>query len=209
MEATFNPSVFDQADLAEARRIILTGTVDADTEARWASETPYVADLAAERLGDLTGRVVLDYGCGVGRIARALVERHKCTVIGVDSSPDMRALAPRYFPDGGFSVVSRRALEAMAARGFKADAAVCVWVLQHCAKPAEDLRLMRAATAGGLFLVNLVRRAVPTVELGWADDGIDIKALAGAAFRPESDGRLDPAAVGRKTAEAAFWATYR
>jgi SAM-dependent methyltransferase len=45
------------------------------------------------REGDLAGRRVLDLGCGTGRFAAALSERHRCTAIGVDPSPEMLAVA--------------------------------------------------------------------------------------------------------------------
>lgn len=47
------------------------------------------------RAGDLPGRRVLDLGCGTGRFAAALRERHGCTVAGVDPSPEMLAVARR------------------------------------------------------------------------------------------------------------------
>jgi len=45
------------------------------------------------READLPGRRVLDLGCGTGRFAAALAERHGCTVFGVDPSPAMLAMA--------------------------------------------------------------------------------------------------------------------
>jgi SAM-dependent methyltransferase len=45
------------------------------------------------RAGHLAGRRVLDLGCGTGRFASALRERHGCTVVGVDPSPGMLAIA--------------------------------------------------------------------------------------------------------------------
>jgi SAM-dependent methyltransferase len=45
------------------------------------------------READLAGRTVLDLGCGTGRFAAALAERHGCTAIGVDPSPGMLAVA--------------------------------------------------------------------------------------------------------------------
>jgi ubiquinone/menaquinone biosynthesis C-methylase UbiE len=45
------------------------------------------------REGDLHGRRVLDLGCGTGRFAAALAERDGCTVVGVDPSPAMLAMA--------------------------------------------------------------------------------------------------------------------
>jgi SAM-dependent methyltransferase len=45
------------------------------------------------RDGDLVGRRVLDLGCGTGRFATALAERHGCRAFGVDPSPAMLAVA--------------------------------------------------------------------------------------------------------------------
>ena len=45
------------------------------------------------RTCDPAGRRVLDLGCGTGRFAAALSERHGCPAVGVDPSPEMLAVA--------------------------------------------------------------------------------------------------------------------
>jgi SAM-dependent methyltransferase len=45
------------------------------------------------REGDLRGRRVLDVGCGTGRLTAALAEREQCRVWGVETSPEMLAVA--------------------------------------------------------------------------------------------------------------------
>jgi SAM-dependent methyltransferase len=50
--------------------------------------------------GDLAGRRVLDVGCGTGRLARVLVERHGCKVWGIDPEPQMIAVARAKVPAG-------------------------------------------------------------------------------------------------------------
>jgi ubiquinone/menaquinone biosynthesis C-methylase UbiE len=52
------------------------------------------------REGDLRGRRVLDVGCGTGRLAAALAERHACKVWGVDTSVEMLAVARERVPRG-------------------------------------------------------------------------------------------------------------
>jgi SAM-dependent methyltransferase len=52
------------------------------------------------REGDLRGRRVLDVGCGTGRLAAALAERHACKVWGVDPSPEMLEVAQARVPGG-------------------------------------------------------------------------------------------------------------
>ncbi len=156
------------------------------------------------------GSVVLDFGCGVGRMAKELIERCGCFVLGVDLARNMRQLAPGYVDSPRFSVVSPPVLDALVARGFSADLALAVWVIQHAARPEQEIaRLVRAvAPGGGVFIANNVRRAVPT-DRGWADDGLDVGALLDAAFDPVWRGRLPPEIGGEVLPDASFLATYR
>ncbi len=55
------------------------------------------------READLRGRRVLDVGCGTGRLAAALAERHGCKVWGVDPSPEMIEVASERVPKAGSS----------------------------------------------------------------------------------------------------------
>jgi ubiquinone/menaquinone biosynthesis C-methylase UbiE len=63
---------------------------------------------ALMREGDLTGRRVLDVGCGTGRFAVALSERAK--VWGVDESPEMLEVARARAPGVRFKEASAYAL---------------------------------------------------------------------------------------------------
>jgi SAM-dependent methyltransferase len=97
---SYNAGIFDVADLDGARRIILTPEGGQTTDQRWNCETPYLTGLIADNLKLTAGSVVVDYGCGVGRLAKELISRHGCRVIGVDISANMRALADRYVGSG-------------------------------------------------------------------------------------------------------------
>jgi len=210
-DLTYNPLIFDAPDMEAARRIILTREAGRDTDERWTIETPYLAQLIGDRLQLGPGKLVIDYGCGIGRLSKALIGMFGCAVLGVDISAKMRALAPEYVDAASFSVVSRRVLQLMAERGLRADAAISVWVLQHCLNPAEDIGLIRSALSpqGQFFVANNQRRAVPAVEVRWGDDGQDVAALLAQAMTPEQFGRLDPAAVGQAVSDATFWGLYR
>lgn len=166
---TYNPDVFAVADLEQARRIILTPT-DLPTDERWRRETPYLADLIHREIVLSPENLLVDYGCGVGRMSGALVRAAGCRVLGVDISPQMRALAAAQEPDPRFAAVSRGLLESLVRHGLQADAAIAVWVLQHIPQVEHDAALLRAALKPGapLLIVNNSRRAIPGKEAPWS-----------------------------------------
>jgi SAM-dependent methyltransferase len=210
MTSTFDPRVFTVADLDAAKRIILTNE-DSSTAERWEKETPYLADMIEQQLAVNPGTLLLDYGSGIGRVAKALIERQGCYVVGMDISPHMRALGLGYVRSDRYTVCSPDMLVALVGSGLRFDAAISVWVLQHCAFPETDIGLLAAALkpAAPAFIVNNVQRAVPTVEDGWIDDGIDVRALLLETFGIEEEGRLDAAFTSRAVAQHTFWARLR
>jgi SAM-dependent methyltransferase len=147
----------------------------AGTRAPWrpeeflASGREIVASFAArvEALGgELRGDAVLDSGCGVGRMAPALLERY-VEYVGVDISERMLALAPGFVnsprarwlhaPQGDLSVVGDRSF-------------ALVWsyvVLQHLPPPNASalLSALSARVApGGWLCVQVPERNHSDVE---------------------------------------------
>ena len=209
-QLTYNPDVFEVADEAAARRIILDQSFGQGTDERWARETPYLTDLIGEALAPSADQLFIDYGCGIGRMSKALIERFGCRVLGVDLSLRMRDLAPAYVKADRFSAVSLPVFRAMVEHGLQADGALAIWVLQHCWKPAFDIALMRGVLrpGGGLFVANMTGRAVPAVEKAWASDGIDIREMLRAHLTETRDGALDPTVVDPETSQISYWARY-
>jgi SAM-dependent methyltransferase len=207
---TYNPAVFAAGDLRQAMDIILTPE-DSTTEERWRTETGYLADLIESELELSPSTVLLDYGCGIGRLAKELIARTSCSVVGVDITPSMRLLAPMYVQSERFVAASPDMLDTLLAGGLRCDAAISVWVLQHCHRPAQDVALVGASLKPGarLLVVNNSGRAVPTLEEGWIDDGIDIRALLAERFDAEREGRLAAEKTTPAIAQHAFWARLR
>lgn len=202
---TYDPRVFEVESLDKAKEIILTPE-DSTTEARWETETPYLLDLMSAYIDFTPDSLVLDYGCGVGRMAKALIDRFGCSVVGIDSSTTMTSLAVRYVGTERFT-----AAQVYETRQPYADAAIAVWALQHMPHVTEDVvRILRALKPGGhLFIANLNHRCVPTVESGWIDDGIDVFALLGSVMTLVARGPLDPAMTTKRVAAVSGWAVYR
>lgn len=95
-----------------------------------------VAAFIAEQLGDVTqSTLLLDLGCGPGRLTNAVAELFPwCTIVGNDISPKMIATAQAHCPMSAFQVCDGRTLPGthLYAGGFS------VTVFQHI--PHEAVR---------------------------------------------------------------------
>jgi 2-polyprenyl-3-methyl-5-hydroxy-6-metoxy-1,4-benzoquinol methylase len=126
---------------------------------------------------------LLDYGCGLGRIAKVAIEASGCRVFGVDASSAMRSLAPEHVLSERFLTWSPETLDKMIANGFRVDAAMCNWVIQHAADPRQVIARLEAVLVPGglLYVVNGNYRCVPTTH-GYLHDGFDVQAALAETF---------------------------
>ena len=208
--ATYNPGVFDVVSMTEARNIILTPEEGLSTDRRWEVETPYLGELLIGELELTSKSLVLDYGCGVGRLAKELIDQVGCSVVGVDISQNMRVFAQRYVASDKFTAVSPAMLDTLVVeRGLLFDAGFAVWVLQHCHRVRGDVqRIKEAMRTGGSFLtVNEDHRCVPVVE-GWCDDSVNVAELMGRTFTAKESGCLSPEAVSERLYDTTHWRSY-
>ncbi len=216
MAAHYFPKIFDVADMRKAKEIILTAEgPGADTDTRWALETPYLLELISGSIPLGPNTVVLDYGCGIGRMAKAMIDAFGCGVIGVDISPSMRKLAPEYVGSDRFVVVTPEQFDMLVGGGLQVHAAISVWVLQHCFAPADDIARIRRGLAsdGRVFTLNMPKRAIPVVidpatpdaRFLWAADRIDLASLLRAEFQVDAEGIPDPSRTPRMAEAGAFW----
>jgi 2-polyprenyl-3-methyl-5-hydroxy-6-metoxy-1,4-benzoquinol methylase len=159
----------------DAKGIILTPDSVRSTKQRWETETPYLMGLIREHMPRLTrGARCLDYGCGIGRLAKPMTQ-DGWHVMGVDISPAMIGFSLQYVASDNFLPCLPGIFDQLLGFGIQVEAAVSVWALQHVAKPREDIARIKAALVPGgkLFVMNASRRFVPTT-VGWVDDGFDI-----------------------------------
>ena len=184
--AVFRPEVFDVSTIEQAKRIIVTPETGTTTEERWEKETGYLVEDIGQHLAAMPDATVVDYGCGIGRVAKGLIDRGGCRVAGVDFSPSMRLLAPDYVLSDRFVVWSPDTLDKMIAKGYRADLVVCLWVIQHVLDPQDVIaRIGRTLRPGGLlYTLNQEIRCVPS-SLGWVNDGFDMRSALCAAFEEE------------------------
>lgn len=196
----YSPRVFEAVSSVEHAKAVILTEEDQTTERRWRVETPWLVDLAFRKLEISAGSVVLDYGCGIGRLAKGLINKFGCKVVGVDISANMRALAVHYVGSPKFTAIPPEHL-----RDHRFDAALAVWVLQHCADPASDIAAIDLATQGPVLVVNTKHRAVPNQSNEWFDDGADVAGLLDRRFRTLDGGTLPAHVSAPRIARQTYW----
>jgi len=104
-----------------------------------------------ELLGDLTGRTVVDAGCGGGRTVAELAERG-ARAIGVDLDPDMIAVARERWPAGEFHVgdACELPLETGSVAGYRADK--LLHILDNPARAVAEARRLLAPSGRAVLL---------------------------------------------------------
>jgi SAM-dependent methyltransferase len=176
--------VFMPQTLDAAKHVALSS--DENDIFKFENETACLIDLMTAKDLVRADSRVLDFGCGMGRVSKALIQKFGCTVVGTDMSPNMRYFATAYVNDPRF--IALEYPEGVF------DLALAVLVLQHVEDPhGEVARIGAAVKSGGtLVLVNEHKRFVPSdVDaqgfVVWNDDGVDIRALLSEYFTHEGD----------------------
>ena len=207
--STYSDAVFHVNSLEDAKRIILTPEGGLSTEARWADETAFLRERMLE-LFPADG-LLLDFGCGIGRLAKAWLEkRPDGRILGVDLSQEMRQLAPGYVANDRFAACSPDFYDRLLADGVRFDGAVACWIIQHVLDAAAEIEALRTALKPGarLLVINNLTRAVPT-DQGWIDDGFDVASALAQRFTLESMGKLPERATSAIVSSNTFLAVYR
>jgi SAM-dependent methyltransferase len=173
---TYDPTVFDVGSFSQAQWTILNPDAESSTEEKWGAETNLTIELIATWLPRMF-KTCLDYGSGVGRLAKPLVELMCWSVIGADISASMRNYADAYVASPRYLTCRPELLDDHLVGYF--DYAISVLALQHCKLPVVDIkRIVKALKPGGrLFVLNATQRFVPTREVPWVNDGLDIFGL--------------------------------
>ncbi len=187
----YTPQIFEKNDLEDAKKIILTKEGNVSSEERWDKETSFVVDDIISKLNLDENKIILDYGCGIGRIAKELIEKTSCKIIGVDISESMRKLATEYVNSSNFEAISLEEFKNKIEEGKKFDFAYSIWVLQHCIKPQEDIKLIKKSLKDDalIYILNNLKSAVPTNK-GWIDNKVNIHSLLIKEFEEKSISKL-------------------
>lgn len=166
--------VFDVTTFEHAKHVVLTS--DPDNPKKFDNETNFLINTIAEQNILNPGSTVLDFGCGMGRVSKKLIERFDCNVIGVDISVSMLTFANIY-------VSKPRKFKSMTSYTVPntIDVVISTFVLQHVENPKTEIDIIydNLKVGGYLVLVNENKRFVPgdvdsNRYIVWNDDGFDV-----------------------------------
>lgn len=215
-KVAYDPARFmDVENVDEAVNIILCPTEGLTAKQRWSDEAPALMHILERHIKRES--VVLDYGCGIGRMAKPLVQKLNCKVVGVDISPNMRALATSLLDSPMFCAMDPVMFDTIFNPNSDwspvlFDAAISIWTLQHCIDLRDAIdRISGILTNGGaLFILNNHTRCVPVEGGEWADDGIDVHGeILKSGFIEIERGVLDESVAPGWMQQGTFWAVYQ
>jgi SAM-dependent methyltransferase len=204
---TYDSGVFDVGnDIDRAKWVILNPDGVHTPEERWQVETEYLLDLMDAYMPSRDA-TALDFGCGIGRVAKPLIERKGWDILGLDISSSMLRMATKYVCSPKFLGMKPDTFSWLARFTLSVDFAIATWSLQHCQHPKEDVALITAALrpGGRLFVLNAAQRFVPSRERPWSDDGVNIYDLLNKSLICLHVDQPDLAIV---PGPQAFWGVY-
>ncbi len=177
-QLVYNPGVFNADTMDKAKQLSIIAGSNIPENVRWGEEIKMLCTTMARELMLRRGDLILDYGCGVGRLAKELVSMG-CDVVGVDISPTMRRYAMEYVnAPGHFVALAPEELALLVNKGLRCDHALIAWMLQHSPNVYADILFIAKALKGlgGLMVAdNRQMRLVPVQgENPWCNDNFDI-----------------------------------
>jgi SAM-dependent methyltransferase len=177
---------FQNRDFVEAKETVVGFINNIPTETRWEHETPVFAEAILKNLPP-GGTRILDYGCGVGRLSKAILSKNtSVTLLGVDNSSVQLEHARNYVDSQRFATALPHHTEGVF------DLAYCIYVLQHVR--AVDIRhvletIHAHLTPNGVFVhcSSIRRMSVRDDTINFFNDtflGVNLNREISRLFEP-------------------------
>lgn len=169
--------IFDPVNEQHAKDICLSP--DPNDPKKFQKETNFFIDFLSKNGYVSPDKNIADFGCGVGRVSKQLIEQLNCSVVGFDISKKMIHAAINYVENDNFDFY-HYGMNVENKCKLKFDTVIASLVLQHSEHPIYDINFINdIMKPNGIFvLVNEKERFVPTEivrgAVKWHDDGIVI-----------------------------------
>lgn len=169
IKETFDVTSFDQA------KDVVLSCSSKDPE-KFDRETKFLVDAIEKQNIINENTLVYDFGCGMGRVAKELINRFNCKVIGQDISPSMLMFAKLYTANlKKFTGTHDYSIHD------SIDVALSIFALQHTEDPKKEIdNIVNVLKPNGIFvLLNENKRYVPSGidderYVIWDDDKFDV-----------------------------------
>jgi len=172
---TYFFQAFNANSLENAKNIVLSP--DPELPDKFQKETKFLVDCLTDNLSITDQTKILDFGCGMGRIARECITRFRCHVMGVDISASMLLYANYYV----YPYLENFSTGHCYTKPNSIDVVLAILSLQHCQHPQQEIDNIKSVLKpqGQLVLLNENKRFVPSgIDsenfVVWDDDGFDI-----------------------------------
>lgn len=174
--------VFNPVSFEHAKNISLSP--DSRELYKFENETDFFINFIRGQNIITSNSLVLDFGCGMGRVSKKLVSDFGCMVIGTDISADMLRFAQQYVNNPNkFRTKPYHSV-------CDIDVIIASLVLQHVQNPAVEIQNLYSILkpGGHIILLDEPRRFVPTgVDKNrfviWNDDGVIINDVMEKFFK--------------------------
>lgn len=168
--------IFEAESFEAAKDCVLTP--DPKDPNKFHDQTEFLINTLANLEIINSNKVVLDFGVGMGRVSKRLIEKFDCQVIGCDISINMLKFATMYVNNTSKFVTCNK----LAVKNI-VNVIISTFVLQHVENPEIEINhLIDILTPGGyiVLLDNPLARFVPVSfdpsdkYVNWHDDGYKI-----------------------------------
>jgi ubiquinone/menaquinone biosynthesis C-methylase UbiE len=205
----YYPEFFNPNSLEDAKFIVLCSN-EQDYNFRWETETQWIKDqLISTRCIDHNS-LILDWGTGVGRIAKMLIETFNCTVVGVDISESMLNYAIDYVGNSEkfIPITHDKFMESTFSSKF--TCCIATWSLQHSNTSELDIEKIQKVLIpkGNMFVLEMSEKCVIGKEnevVVSVNDNVDNKMELAKWFNPLILGKLPRSITVDSIFDGSWW----
>jgi ubiquinone/menaquinone biosynthesis C-methylase UbiE len=174
----YNPNLFTPLDLNHAKDIVITpDPIDPNKFENFTNEA--IKIITNANIINETSCVV-DFGCGMGRMSKAIINTFNCEVIGVDINLSMLKLATMYVENSN-KFVTCNGVD----KDNSIDVCLAMFVIQHVLDPKLEIKKIVDILKPNGYLVLLNEPNVRLVPGGQAEDSSIIWFTDGFDIYPE------------------------
>lgn len=202
----YDSSFFDPKNLDHAKHIILTSE-NSTSEERWIKETEWTIKTIDAFMNLDSDSLVLDWGCGIGRISKPIIEKYGCNVVGVDLQSQMLSYAKEYVNSDLFHTILRDNIFTELIK-YKFTHVIACWVFQHSNMLQYEIPVIYNSMKmdSQIFLIELNKKAIPNKAGGFYDDKISSKGELEKYFNISAAGKIPIKYTTKKISDMSWWA---